>query len=84
MADNTTLPVGGGGDTIRTVDRTTSKTQVLALDIGGEPGPESLVTLANPLPVTGVVQLSPDGLGVNTMDAALRISHRSRSLPTKG
>ena len=74
MADNTTLPVGGGGDTIRTVDRTTSKTQVLALDIGGEPGPESIVTPANPLPVTGVVQLSPDGLGPNTADAALPVT----------
>src|SRR6266403_4676552 len=74
MADNTKLPVGGGGDTIRTVDRTTSKTQVLALDIGGEPGPESIVTPSNPLPVVGVVQLSPDGLGVNTMDAALPVT----------
>lgn len=74
MADNTTLPVGVGGDTIRTVDRTTSKTQVVGLDIGGEPGPESIVTPANPLPVVGVVQLSPDGLGVNTMDAALPVT----------
>ena len=52
MSDNTTLPVGTGGDTIRTIDRTTSKTQVVGLDVGGEPGPESLVTASNPLPVS--------------------------------
>lgn len=74
MADNTTLPAAAGGDTIRTVDRTTSKTQVVGLDIGGEPGPESIVTPANPLPVTGVVQLSLDGLGAAGMDAALPVT----------
>jgi hypothetical protein len=51
MSDNTTLPTGSGGDTIRTIDRTTSKTQVIALDYGGEVGPESLVTANYPLPV---------------------------------
>lgn len=58
MADNTTLPSGGGGDTIRTIDRTLSdppasspqKTQVVQLDAGGEQQ-EGLVTSQNPLPV---------------------------------
>jgi hypothetical protein len=51
MSDNTTLPAGSGGDTIRTIDRTTSKTQVVALDLGGEVGPENLVNAATGLPV---------------------------------
>jgi hypothetical protein len=51
MSDNTVLPTGSGGDTIRTIDRTTSKTQVIALDAGGEGGPESLATPNNPFPV---------------------------------
>ena len=58
MADNTVLPSGGGGDTIRTIDRTLSdppanspqKTQVVQLDKGGEQQ-EGLVTEANPMPV---------------------------------
>lgn len=47
--DNTTLPSGSGGDTIRTIDRSVdtpaiaAKTQVVALDVGGEAGPEQLV-----------------------------------------
>ena len=56
MADNTTLPTGAGGDTIRTIDRTTSKTQVVALDFGGEAGPESLLTGFNALPVSDIQQ----------------------------
>ncbi len=51
MSDNTTLPTGSGGDTVRTIDRTGIKTQVTQLDFGGEAGPESLVVLANGLPV---------------------------------
>jgi hypothetical protein len=58
MSDGTTLPVGTGGDTIRTIDRSlnvpagTSKTQVIQLDVGGE-GVESLVTASSPVPITG-------------------------------
>jgi hypothetical protein len=51
MADNTILPPGTGGDTIRTIDRVTYKTQVIALDLGGEAGPESLVV--GTVPVSG-------------------------------
>lgn len=51
MADNTILPVGTGGDTIRTISRAGVKTQVTQIDVGGEVGPESLVTSNNPLPV---------------------------------
>ena len=52
MTDNTVLPTGAGGDTIRTIDRSGVKTQLLAIDFGGEAGPESIATTANPLPVT--------------------------------
>jgi hypothetical protein len=56
MTDNTTLNPGASGDVIRTVDRALNtppspfKTQVVQLDFGGEAGPESLATSANPLP----------------------------------
>lgn len=51
MADNTTLPVGAGGDQIRDIDRAGVKTQVVTLDFGGAAGPEALITLINGLPV---------------------------------
>src|SRR3974390_3330925 len=38
MADNTVLPIGVGGDTVRTIAKTANspaKTQVLVVDIGG-------------------------------------------------
>jgi hypothetical protein len=50
MADNTVLNPGVGGDTTRTIDRGAAKTQVVQEDIGGEAGPESLVSLTNPKP----------------------------------
>lgn len=59
MADNTVLPTGAGGDTVRTIDRVSAKTQVVVLDVGGEAGPESLVTASNALPVSGTVTTSP-------------------------
>jgi hypothetical protein len=67
MADNTTLPTGSGGDTIRTIDRTTSKTQVIGLDFGGESGPESLVSATSPLPVESeeIVHILQSLLSIN-------------------
>lgn len=64
MADQTILsaPVGTG-DTIRTVDKTTYKTPVSLIDIGGS-GAESLVTTANPLPIS-------DAGGSLTVDGSL-------------
>jgi len=60
QVDNTVLPSGSGGDTIRDVDRggaqggTSVKTQVVQLDVGGPAAaPESLVSQVNPLPVRG-------------------------------
>lgn len=51
MADNTQINTGAG-DIIRTIQRTSSKTQVIQLDAGGEAGPEVLVTAGTPLPVS--------------------------------
>lgn len=50
MADNTTLNLGSGGDTVRTVDKAGKKVQVVTIDLGGA-GAESLVSGA--FPVTG-------------------------------
>jgi hypothetical protein len=60
MADNTIIPPGSGGDTIRDIDRGTgSKTQVVQLDVGGSSAnAESLVSVGNPLPVTNAVLLN--------------------------
>lgn len=54
MADNTVLPPGVGGDTIRDVDKGGLKTQVILLDVGGL-GAESLFTghiIVDTLPAT--------------------------------
>lgn len=52
MADNTILNPGSGGDTIRTLDRGTAKSEVIAIDFG-DPGAgnESLASISNPLPI---------------------------------
>lgn len=51
MSDNTTL--GGSSDVVRDIDRSGVKTQVVQLDVGGATA-ESLVSSANPLPVTNL------------------------------
>ena len=56
MADNTTINPGTNGDTVRDLQRTTGgpKTQVFALDVGGETtsgSTESIISNPNPLPV---------------------------------
>lgn len=55
MADNTLLNLGTGGDTTRTIDRGTAKTQVAQIDVGGASGESLLVrgqqTMALSVPV---------------------------------
>ncbi len=46
MADNTVLPAGAGGDTVRDVDRAGVKTQVTGLDVNIGGGTEQLMTSA--------------------------------------
>lgn len=58
MADNTTLPSASGGDVIRDIDRGTAKTQVIALDLGGEAGPEALVSGSVPVTDTATALLT--------------------------
>ena len=59
MADNTILNPGVAGDLVRDIDRAGVKTQVMALDAGGQQG-ESLVSLANPLPTEEMSALNAD------------------------
>ena len=60
--DNTTLNQTAGGDTIRTIDRSldvppgTSKTQVVAIDVGGEAS-EQLVVGAVPTTSADIVDI---------------------------
>ncbi|MGI9091543.1 MAG: hypothetical protein ACR2GG_10625 [Gemmatimonadaceae bacterium] len=64
MADNS---VQSGGDTIRDKDRAGVKTQIVGLDVGIGTGTESLLSAANPLPISGSV--NPDVLTVGTLAA---------------
>lgn len=72
MGDNTVINAGSGGDTIRTIDRTTAKTQVMGLDFGGDTGAgnEQIVTLTNPLPMQQAATYFANGTG-NTSTAQL-------------
>lgn len=65
MADNTTLPTGVGGDTVRTIDKSGNKTQVVTLDVGGA-GAEAL--LAGTVPVSGTVVVSSSALATATAE----------------
>jgi hypothetical protein len=58
MSDNTTLPPGSGGDNVRTIDRAGVKTQVIAIDIGGEAGPENLAAV---FPISATALPLPTG-----------------------
>ena len=58
MADNTQINPGAAGDVIRDLDRGTAKTQVMALDAGGQAG-EALVSSSRPLPAD-LVNATPD------------------------
>jgi len=69
MADNTLLNSGVGGDTIRDIDRSGVKSQVVVLDAGGSAG-ESLVTLTNPMPVQPAASYFAAATG-NTSSAQL-------------
>lgn len=51
MSDNAREALGIVGGRRRTLDRSGISTPVMALDVGGDNGLESLVTTANPLPI---------------------------------
>lgn len=54
MPDNTTLASASGGDTIRTEDRTTYKTPVSLIDVGGSSAEALIGDGSNTLPVGGL------------------------------
>ena len=51
MADNTTLPSGSGGDTLRTEDRGSFKTPVSLIDVGGTAGEALIGDGSNAMPI---------------------------------
>lgn len=53
MPNNTTLDAGSGGDTIRTIDKTTYKTPASLIDIGGSSTEALIGDAGNFLPVAG-------------------------------
>lgn len=71
--DNTTLPTGGGGDTIRTLDKTGTgapKTEVVALDLGGGDGRSEAIA-SFPLPVKlDDVPVDDDGTPIYSFSGA--------------
>ena len=77
MANNTTLPAGSGGDTIRNIDKAGVKTQVIAIDLGGA-GAESLLTGTMPVSLAilpGVLDVTATGsLAALNATAALTIT----------
>lgn len=54
MIDNTTLNLGSGGDTLRTEDRTTYKTPVSLIDVGGVASEALIGDGTNAMPVRGL------------------------------
>ena len=69
MSDNTTINPGSGGDAVRDIDRGTAKTQVVQLDAGGQSA-ESLVSQANPLPVSVIQAETATPTNINEVNLA--------------
>lgn len=78
MADNSAR-TPGSGETIRTLDKTTYKTPVSALDVGGS-GSESLVTATNGLPTKAenVTSSTDIALASTTTSAQLIAANTAR------
>jgi hypothetical protein len=95
MADNTEAPLTGQGQAtadLRSIDKSGQQTFPVVLDIGGA-GAESLVTTANPMPVSaipsnvGVANSTGSTLSVTTavtLLAAFAARRRAMVLPTDG
>lgn len=74
MADNTVLNLGSGGDTSRSVQKggaTGPKSQVLVIDVSGA-GAETLLSAANPMPMSAASLPLPTGAGTETTLAGVR------------
>ncbi len=70
MPDNTTLNPGVGGDVARSIDRAGVKTQVVAIDLGGEAGPENLLGDGG-MPITATELPLPVGAATQATLATL-------------
>jgi hypothetical protein len=79
MADNTVLPAGGGGDSVRDIDKGGIKTQVVTLDVGGA-GAETL--LAGTVPVSGTVTATGPLTDTQLRASPVPVSNASLPLPT--
>lgn len=80
MANNTVLDAGTGGDTIRTIDKTSYKTPTSVIDKGGS-GAESLVTDSNPL---GICLRNSSGTEIGTNANPVQIGDAGGSLTVDG
>lgn len=70
MADNTVLSTNvGTGDTIRTEDRTTFKTPVTLIDVGGSSAEALIGDGANTLPISGTVTANLSATDNAVLDA---------------
>lgn len=68
MSDNTILNIGGGGDTIRTIQKTVNapvKTEVVVLDVGG--GADSSLEA-----IVGATSAAPGGVSLPVSDVLLQ------------
>jgi hypothetical protein len=79
MSDNTTLPAGGAGDTVRDIDKGGIKTQVVTIDVGGA-GAETL--LAGTVPVSGTVTATGPLTDTQLRASPVPVSNASLPLPT--
>lgn len=79
MADNTTLDSGSGGDTIRTEDRTTFKTPVSLLDVGGTSAEALIGDSGVAMPVRGLAAEDAAASG-NPVPAGGRYDSSARTL----
>lgn len=78
MADNATLPATG--TVVRAIDKAGKVTQVTAIDIGGS-GAETLLSAANPLPVSADALPLPTGAATEATLATLASSIGESNAP---
>jgi hypothetical protein len=72
MSDNTILNPGVNGDVARSIDRAGVKTQVVAIDLGGQAGPENLLGEGG-MPITAETLPLPTGAATQATLAALNV-----------
>lgn len=91
MADNTTLPSGSGGDTLRSEDRGSYKTPVSLIDVGGTAGEALIGDGTNAMPIKdggnsitvddGATSLTVDGTVAATQSGTWTVTGAGGSFP---